>query len=133
MNTQANRSIHPLLRITGIAKVSAAFAAAVLMFVAPCAQAAPAGATLTGASSVAEMLQRKQEAQMHEQLVRAGRWDDVQKLDDAQAQRLQAHRAQVYVRVNAELAHTGGVDGKQIDVRTLECDADELRLKKLAK
>ena len=117
MNTLADKSI------------KAAFFAAVLFCFAPGTQAAPDNVTVRGTSSVADMLQRKQETQMHEQLVREGRWDDVRKLDEAKAQRLQAQRDQVYLRVNAEMAHGGGNDGPKINARAIECDADELRIK----
>ena len=117
MNTPASNSIK-----------AACFAAA-LLIIAPCAQAAPDSVAVKGTSSVADMLQRKQETQLHEQLVREGRWDEVRKLDEAKAERLQAQRDRVYLRVNSELAPKGGTDGPQIDARGIECDPNDLRIK----
>lgn len=109
--------------------IKAAFFTAVLLCVAPCVQAAPDSVTVRSTSGVADMLQRKQETQLHEQLVREGRWDDVKKLDEARAQRTQAQRDQIYLRANAEIAHGSGTDGPQIDARATDCDPADLRIK----
>jgi hypothetical protein len=85
----------------------------------------------SGASSVAEMLQRKQATELRAQFVREGRADDIRKLDEATAQRLQVHRDGVYARMNDQLAHKTAVEGQAIDTHDTECDPDTLQGKKL--
>lgn len=67
------------------------------------------------ATSVAEMLLRKQEAQLREQLANQGRWDAVRELDRAQAQRLEAQKKQTLTKINGELAASAPVDTPSID------------------
>ncbi len=94
------------------------------------AQGADSVTVGSGASIVADMLQRKQEAELRAQFIREGRWEDVRKLDEAKAQRLQAQREQVYLRVNEELARSGNVEEPLTHVRALACDPDALQMKK---
>lgn len=61
-------------------------------------------------SSVTEMLQRKQEHQLREELVKEGRWDEVRALDEAQVRRQQVQTKQTLSRMNTELAREGSVD-----------------------
>ena len=63
-----------------------------------------------GTSSVADMLQRRQENQLREQFVQAGRWDEVRRMDDEQLRRQQVQKKQRLTRFNAELAREGTVD-----------------------
>lgn len=67
------------------------------------------------ATSVAEMLQSKQEAQLREQLAKQGRWDAVRELDQAQAQRLEAQKKRTLTKINGQLAATTPVDTPAID------------------
>lgn len=60
-------------------------------------------------SSVAEMLQRKQEHQQRAQLVKEGRLDEVRELDDAQLRRQQVQTKQSLTKLNTELARQGTV------------------------
>ena len=60
-------------------------------------------------SSVAEMLQRKQEHQLRDQLVKEGRVEEVRELDDAQLQRQQVQTKQSLTKLNTELAREGTV------------------------
>jgi hypothetical protein len=95
------------------------------------AQATDGTAGSSGASSVAEMLQRKQATELRAQFVREGRSEDIRKLDEASAQRLQAHRDGVYARINDQFAHKTGAQGQAIDARDIECDPDAIETKKL--
>ena len=55
-------------------------------------------------SSVAEMLQLKQEHQLRGQLVREGRWEEARKLDEAQQRRKKMAPKQTLPNMNAENA-----------------------------
>ena len=55
-------------------------------------------------SSVAEMLQRKQEHQMRDQLLKEGRVDEVRELDEAQLRRQQLQTKRSLTKLNSELA-----------------------------
>lgn len=61
-------------------------------------------------SSVAEMLQLKQEHQLRAQLVKEERWDQVRQLDEAQAQRQRLKAKQTLTRMNAEFARESTSD-----------------------
>jgi hypothetical protein len=63
-------------------------------------------------SSVAEMLQRRQEHQLREQLAKEGRWDEVRQMDDEQLRRQQVQKKQALTKVNAELAREGTVESQ---------------------
>ena len=107
----------------------AIYAAVTLLLTVAAAQAADSAA-MQGARSVAEMLQRNNEAQLRSQYVREGRLDDVRKLDEARTQRVQARREQDFTRLNAELARNAGVDGPSIESRALVCEPEAIRTKK---
>lgn len=64
----------------------------------------------SAAPDVAEMLQRRQQSQLREQLVKEGRWDEVRRMDEVQLRRQQDLKKQTITRLNAELAHEGVVD-----------------------
>ena len=76
------------------------------------AEAALAGtdAPVARTFSVAEMLQRKQEHQLREQLAKEGRWDEIRQMDEEQVRQQQVHTKQTLTRMNAELAREGAVD-----------------------
>ena len=76
-----------------------------------------AGENLPGvhSTSVAEMLQSKQEAKLREQLAAQGRWDEVRELDQAQARRLEAHKKQSLTKINGKLAVSAPADTPAID------------------
>ena len=61
-------------------------------------------------SSVAEMMQRKQENQLREQLAKVGRWDEIRQMDEEQLRRQQVQTKQTLTRLNVELAREGTVD-----------------------
>ena len=82
--------------------------ALVLQFTAETALAAADGPA--PASSVAEMLQRKQEHQLREQLAKEGRWDEVRQMDEEKLRRLQVQTKQTLTKLNAELAREGTVE-----------------------
>ena len=78
-------------------------------------QAGGENSSATRATSVAEMLQSKQEAQLREQLAKQGRWDAVRDLEEAQAQRLEAQKKQTLTKINGQLAATAPVDTPALD------------------
>lgn len=61
-------------------------------------------------SSVAAMLQLKQENQLREQLAKEGRWEEVRRLDETQAQRQRLNAKQTLTRMNAEFARESTSD-----------------------
>jgi hypothetical protein len=65
---------------------------------------------VTSAGGVAEMLQRRQESQLREQLAREGRWEEVKRMDEEQLRRQLIQKRQNITRLNAELAREGKVD-----------------------
>ena len=75
-----------------------------LLFIAQAPLAAADSRPPARTSSVAEMLQLKQEHQLRGQLVREGRWDEVRKLDEAQQRRQKMHTKQTLTKMNAEIA-----------------------------
>ena len=81
----------------------------------PGAQAAGENMSVPHATSVAEMLQSKEEARLREQLVKEGRWDEVRELDRAQAKRLEVHKKQSLTKINGKLAATAPSDTPAID------------------
>ena len=86
------------------------FIAIALLFALEVTAAGVDGAPATRMSSVTEMLQRKQEHQLREQLVKDGRWDEIRELDEAQVRRQQVQIKQTLTRMNSELAREGSVD-----------------------
>ncbi len=81
-----------------------------LLFTAQAQLAAADNLPAARTSSVAEMLQLKQEHQLREQLVREGRWDEVRRLDEAQQRRQKIHTKQTLTKMNAELARESTSD-----------------------
>ena len=99
-----------------------AFAIALMLLLAsPAVHAGGSGAAMTHATSVAEMLQSKQEAQLREQLAMQGRWDAVRELDQAQAQRLEAQKKRTLTKINGQLAATTPVDTPAVDSMGILC------------
>ena len=73
------------------------------------------------ATSVAEMLHLRQEHQLREQLVEAGNWDEVHKLDAADAIHAHAQRERLYIELNEQLS------SKHVDkVLANQCDSEEI-------
>lgn len=81
-----------------------------LLFAAQAQLAAADSLPAARTSSVAEMLQLKQEHQLREQLVREGRWDEVRKLDEEQLRRRRMSTRQTLTKMNAELARESVAD-----------------------
>lgn len=81
-----------------------------LLFIAQAPLAAADSLPPARTSSVAEMLQLKQEHQLREQLVREGRWEEVRKLDEAQQRRQKMHTKQTLTKMNAEIARESTSD-----------------------
>lgn len=104
--------------------INAAFVAAMLLSAAPGALAAADSASHGGASSVADMLQNRQDAKLREQFVLAGRWDDVRKMDAAKERQHQTRRDHAYAGMNADMAHNKSAIGAPIDTRALDCEDD---------
>ena len=67
-------------------------------------------APASAAPDVAEMLQRRHESQLRDQLAKEGRWDEVRRMDEEQLRRHQVSKKQTITRLNAELARDGSVD-----------------------
>ena len=88
---------------------------ATLGFAVSGAQAGGENASAMRATSVAEMMQSRQEAQLREQLAQQGRWDEVREIDQAQAQRLAAHKKQTLTKFNGQLAAVTPVDSPALD------------------
>ena len=84
--------------------------AAALLLTAASVQAGGDNTPAMRANSVAELMQRKQELLLREQLAKEGRWDEIRQMDEEQARRLQAHRNQSLKKLNEELAREGPVD-----------------------
>ncbi|MDB5808053.1 MAG: hypothetical protein JWN94_175 [Betaproteobacteria bacterium] len=86
----------------------------------------PAQATdeISGANSVAGMLQRKHDSELRSNLVAENRWQEIRQLDAATNQTVHAQTAGVLERFNKQLARDTGVAGAPIDARALECEAD---------
>src|SRR5258706_2780529 len=67
-------------------------------------------APVSAAPGVAEMLQRRQESQLREQLVKEGRLDEVRRMDEEHLRRQQIQKKQAITRLNIELAREGKVE-----------------------
>lgn len=67
------------------------------------------------ATTVADMLQRKQEAQLRDQLIRQGRWDEVRELEETQARRNQAQVKMSLTKINGTLAANTPIDTPAVD------------------
>ena len=87
------------------------------ILVAACVLSGTCGAALAAADApvstvpgVAEMLQRRQESQLREQLVKEGRLDEVRRMDEEHLRRQQIQKKQAITRLNAELAREGKVE-----------------------
>lgn len=93
------------------------------------AQAADGKAPGKGASTVADMLQKKSDSRLRAQLVSEGRWAEIATLDEATAERTQAQQGNRYVKANEQLAHRSGPDGQPIDARALDCDPDTMHVR----
>jgi hypothetical protein len=90
--------------------------------------AASGEVTVNGATSVTEMMQRKQEHQFRERLVAESRWDEVRQLDAAMATQLRDEQDNRYSQSNKAL-NRGSQAAKKGDVELLnECDTEKLRL-----
>ena len=73
------------------------------------------------AASVAEMLQRKQEQQLREQLAREGRWKEIREIDEERVRQSQVQKKQSFTKINDDLARDGGVDTPVIDAMGTLC------------
>lgn len=102
--------------------LTAIFTAVALSLAAAGAQAIEKATAVGGASSVADMQLRKQDADLRAQLVKEGRWEEIRNMDEVTARRLQAQRDQRYIQVNEALSHNTGAEGQLIDARALDCD-----------
>ena len=71
---------------------------------------AAADAPASTAPGVAEMLQRRQESQLREQLMKEGRLDEVHSMDEEQLRRQQIQKKQAITRLNSQLAREVKVD-----------------------
>ncbi len=106
--------------------LTAVLFAAALSLAATAAQAIDSKAAESGASSVADMQLRMQDTRLRAQLAREGRWEEIRKVDEVTAQRLQAQNDHRFVRANEQLSHSNGADGQPIDARAIDCDLDTM-------
>ena len=60
----------------------------------------------SGARSVAELMQRREEARLQEQLQREGKVEELRELEASIARRAQAQREDVAAQLNAQIAGT---------------------------
>ena len=67
-------------------------------------------ASVSAAPGVAEMLQRRQDSQLREQLVKEGRLDEIHRVDEEHLRRQQIQKKQAITRLNTELAREGKVE-----------------------
>jgi hypothetical protein len=109
--------------------LAAVLFAAALSLPAAAAHAIDSKAAGSGASSVADMQLRMQDTKLRAQLVREGRWEEIRKMDEVTAQRLQAQHDHRYVQTNEQLAHTAGPEGQIIDARAMDCDPDAMHVR----
>jgi Spy/CpxP family protein refolding chaperone len=107
------------------------FVATALLLAASGAAAAADMPSETGATSVAEMLQRKQEHQLCDQLAREGRWDEIRQIDEEQTKRLREQQEKRYVTVNETLSRSNYVAGPGNETLVNECNRESMRLRKL--
>jgi hypothetical protein len=105
-----------------IRNVTMMVATALLVTSVPPAFADTAATKSKNSSSVQEMLQRRQESQLREQLVREGRTDELRALDDAIAQREKERRGNALAQLNQSIT---GVSAKaNVPVTADSCDRD---------
>lgn len=83
------------------------------------ASAGPVFAGDQGSASVAEMMQKRHENQVREQLVSAGRYDDVRKFDEERLKRQHEQQGKVVAQMNEELAR---VSKTELSPNSFECD-----------
>jgi hypothetical protein len=88
--------------------------------------AAEGVAANNGATSVVEMMQRKQEHQLRARLVAEGRWDQVRQLDDDHAKRTGEEQETRYKKVNEGLGRSANVEGPDQSPLLNECDPGKL-------
>jgi hypothetical protein len=84
-------------------------AAALVM--APASGMAEAAGANNGATSVAEMMQRKQDHQLRAQLVTEGRGNEVWQLDEDNARRMRDEKESRYTTLNRVLSRSSNVEG----------------------
>lgn len=82
-----------------------------------------------GATSVAEMMQRKQERQSRALLGTEGRWNQVRQLDEDNASRMREQQENRYTKVNEMLGRSGSGEGPDRGLLLNECAPDKLRVK----
>jgi hypothetical protein len=103
-------------------------AAVLLTASAPGLAATAEPAAAHGATSVAEMLQRKHEHQLRTQLVAEGRLEEVRQLDAQHATRVQDERENRYSKVNETLGHGSNAKGRGEGQMLNQCDPAKLHL-----
>jgi hypothetical protein len=108
-----------------------AIVAVVLMTVASTAQSDETIPGMKGAPNVAEMLQRRQETQLREQLVKEGRWDEVRKMDEEQIRRQRERQQQVVTQMNEELSRGVEMDAPATASLVDACDKESLRMRQM--
>ena len=89
--------------------------------------AAEGAAASNGATSVAEMMQRKQDRQLRAQLVTEGRSNKVRQMDESDAIHMREKQEYRYAKVNEVLGRTGNVGGPDRGPLLDECDPVKLR------
>ena len=110
-------------------RLVAILVAAVFLALASTALADGNSSGVKASSSVAEMLQKRQESQLREQLVKEARWDEVRKLDEAQARRQQERQQKIVAQMNGQLAASAKGDLTTTSNVGEPCDKETLKVR----
>ncbi len=104
-------------------------AAALLTTSAPALAAAMEVTVNNSDTSVAEMMQSKQERQLRAQFVADGNWNEVRQLDEGKAARTREKQGNRYTKANEALGRTGSAKGPDQELLINECDTEKLRIR----
>lgn len=88
-----------------------------------------AGAKAKGSRSVAEMLQRRQDSQLREQLLKEGRVDEARRLDAEMARRDQESTYDTVAQLNQNLSRAARTEASTTTLGVDSCDRETLRLR----
>jgi hypothetical protein len=72
-------------------------------------------------TTVAEMMQKRHENQVREQLLSQGRFDEVRRIDEERSRQQHERQEKIVAQMNEALAHAAKADGSPS--LTYECDA----------
>jgi len=86
----------------------------------PALSESPSSKASGGARSVAELMQRREDARLHEQLQREGKMEELRELEASIARREQAQRQDAAAQLNAQIA------GSRTRAKALQFDTCDL-------